>query len=655
MIERTLDLRIFALNLAAGVGTSLLAFEADGRPVRHTALFQRVQNLETANTNITASFTGFDNRLKAVESFTGVGNTSLVLDVADLQNTRYSSRPGDAPRTWTTNVASSPADVTPLTLGGAFSIVRGPGGKALRITGNGFAGPDVLIHLDKDRTVEIAFELSRPVNDPVAANNVPGIEIRGFDAQGNALASVPMPATALTFADDVITYRVLVSRTPGVGTRDMPEGTTDIRPVVSNSGTTGALNVYGVEYRDRITLASLIEAGVLASTIPDTALLGFDVNGASQKITFKDFKKMFNPDVYTTFETINVDTKSHVLVGADPNMVEINWQSAGADIAACATYNRATLDLSTPSVLAQDGGSGRIKFGKLGATAPISLISSMPCTVTVEITRLTQNYTKYKLFGDDMMSYWPRQDVDERFRAAMRTALNGADTGNLINKKARFLYCTGAFEENDAINLFNPEGPRLTFNRGTTGLITTPHAFIRGGGVDAHVETGQTVDLLSFDPNSHFMLCMAGSTALDPDGIQMANSINYYLSSNLTATKGGVRTGGGRDDLPSAPGRMIAFNRVDAGTYNQFVDGVKVGQTIARPTAAAPSGTLKLLAVPNAGGVQSASKLPLTLAMCGAGYNDDTTAMRRLYELFKPVVDVNAVIRAELVAAGGAA
>lgn len=203
--------------------------------------------------------------------------TTRTLDPAllSIQSTRYFAYPGEAIETWTSDITASPAAASPLVPTGAFSLVTGVAGKALRLTGVANAGPMALVRLEDGETYDFVVRVSRAVDDPVPANNTPLFRFRTFDNAGVDAGVVFLPSAPVLAADGVRTFTFRASRTAGLGTANLPAGTRYLRPYVTGAGTTGAIDIYAI---DRVSSGGSGAPATIDELADDDGLLVWDAS-----------------------------------------------------------------------------------------------------------------------------------------------------------------------------------------------------------------------------------------------------------------------------------------------------------------------------------------------------------------------------------------
>lgn len=583
----------------------------------------------------------------------------------DLDNTRYFSRPGEIVSSWTADVDKLPADAAPFLSppGGVYSLKPdNVGGMALVITGPGKAGPLGLIRL-ADKPTEITFLLSSLVDDPVTANNTPLLRWRAFSRAGNDLGDVELPSAPVLKAAGLRRFTFLASTTAGVGTVNLPPNTQYLRPQFGNPGgangtTTGQLACYAIEHRDKTdTIGSLINDAPLATSTALSSLLAFvDASGNSGKMSldslFAIFKKVLDPMTYPVFlEKLRISQTSHIVTLDDSNRDSVTIQCLTADIAINFEGRQASFDGTTPCAYQF---AGEIKTYKNYGKAPISILArqpiggniSFPAVVDVTLGRLTDDYVAPgSLTGDDRMSFWPNQKkVDPRFRSAVRIMLNELEGFGILDK-LRYLFVPGADEENNAINLANPAGPKLLYNRGANGdgVQTIPYSHVKFNGIDAYGDTQLLASDLLWDTAGHFLAIQVGDTVVAGATYIIGSSLNLLLNPNRTAATANVRSGSGADPINAAAGSYIAMNRTVASGIDGWAEDVKTNFPN-RVLSAIPIRPLFLGAIPATAGATGFAGNRIRAVAAGAPLGSDLSVTRTRSSLKKMLQTCDAIL-----------
>lgn len=596
-------------------------------------------------------------------------NQQVRMARSDLDNTRYFARPGEIVSSWTKDVEKLPVDAAPFLSppGGVFSVkADNVGGQALVITGPGKAGPLGLIRLG-DKPTEITFFLSSLVDDPVAANNTPILRWRAISRAGNDLGDVDLPSAPVLKSGGLRRFTFLASTTAGVGTVNLPANTQYLRPQFGNPGgtngtTTGQLACYTVEHRDKTdTVGSLISDAPLATTTALSSLLAFvDTSGNSGKMSldsiFAIFRKVLDPVTYPVFlEKLRVSQVSHIVTLDDSNRDSVTIQCLTADIAINFEGRQASFDGTTPCAYQF---AGEIKTYKGYGKAPISILArqpiggsiSFPAVIDVTLGRLTDDYVApVSMTGDDRMSFWPNQKkVDPRFRAAVRIMLNELEGFGILDK-LRYLFVPGADEDNNAINLANPSGPKLLYVRGANGdgVQTVPYSHIKFNGVDAWANTQLLAADLLWDTAGHFLSVQVGDTVVAGSTYAAGSSGNLAINPNRTTTQAAVRSGSGTDLFNAALGAYVALNRTVASGIDGWAEDVKTNFPT-RVLSATPSGALFLGAIPGTGGAAALNANRIRVVAAGAPLNSDLSVTRTRSSIRKLLQSCDAILAAPM-------
>lgn len=297
--------------------------------------------------SILARVAGFETRLKALEGATGIDANYIAQIAADrdaVRFTRFWSRPGEAIRTWTSQIDLAPAAAAPLVVGAPYTLDNIAGsGAALLITGNAAAGPIALTRIEPGKIYTCSMVVRRTVDD--TSQNAVLPRARAFSNTKADLSFLSLPSRTILAADPTATtITFTVSTAPGVADVQFPAVSGGyLRPYIAGQGTNGVIAVISISQpAEAVDLASSIGSAELVSVLADADTLGVrrDADGKATKISFSDIKKLIeaamSPPIYW-FKTIKkVSAGSQIIVpdGGSTNQLARIRLSADGDIRA---------------------------------------------------------------------------------------------------------------------------------------------------------------------------------------------------------------------------------------------------------------------------------------------------------------------------------
>ncbi|MCC0809041.1 hypothetical protein FPV16_23045 [Methylobacterium sp. W2] len=344
------------------------------------------------------------------------------------------------------------------------------------------------------------------------------------------------------------------------------------------------------------------------------------------------------PKTYPSWPKIFGQAKSRVISLEDPERRNILLQAPeGADMAINFNYKKATFDPvgddTVPSAILFNGDSA--EYGDVGpGVISVALrpaegkTASFPAPVFCRFDRLSVGFPTGQTYGDDVMARWP-DEVHPLVRKQMRTSLNSLNTKGVLDVDGTgavkfFMRATGS-AKNDRINLANPDGKKVTYVPGSTGITYDPAGFIQGGGTNAFGNTGLLVDDLGFALDSQFMMLQPFDTTIDANGIGMGDSSVLYLTANRDNSRGAARSGPEVRNVLSLAGKSVALNRISATQFETFTGGVFDFVT-SSTIATMPSGPLNVMATyASTSGFTAASPLKWRYFMAGRTLGARTT------------------------------